>query len=689
MNSYNENLHSAIVNSLQSLDIEEQNLGSQLNAAMFTLYHAEGATITAEQNLGAARDTFKFKTAVQNQAVKDNNVSVNVLSSATQASQYVKQSVTNIAVCAANVQIATNAIVRLSGDIGAIYSIVNAADFDSDIYFLADEVRGLMNRTAYDAEVASQLAMEASMLTAEVSASTVLDMAKTTNTLMGSVLKITTADFEAATQDIATDNAALASVRSTEKLDEGALELIAVDYNATKSAYDLANRELNLGLNVRTSEKNALTFTVDFNLMRSPFPAEKAVKGLLYPVEQYYLIVVKENKKQTFSISNAENLLLLENTQVISVDTPETVHVSQVVNVYTDLTGKHPATLRDSEGDEITPGVSYVVFVMAVFCDEYKRKINCYDDYLSAPSQAFTLSTRLVSIAGKTIQVSPFHKDHLSEEELDFANRLKEEQQLRSAADGDEDNAIADYTYVLTFDSTENPDMEVEYRCMLLPFSPDVSNRLLTSESLHFLVEKEISGLEEIANQFDPEIAKKQADNYTIELKLELLADELKELNEQLTAKDKDGGSAEPVEKQQSLKDAQKSVTAQIKELQKSHDANVKLIDYLKEEKDKTVNALAEVDAAKPGFLFNVPIAEQVYADSYTVARKKKDTKDSNSSQWIAFFGPDATDNFGNRLNGKEKYLPVILSYSTAAAENKADFVNALSDMSTTSYFPD
>jgi len=56
MNSYNENLHLAIVNSLQSLDIEEQDLNSQVNAAMFTLYHAEGATIVAEQNLAAATD---------------------------------------------------------------------------------------------------------------------------------------------------------------------------------------------------------------------------------------------------------------------------------------------------------------------------------------------------------------------------------------------------------------------------------------------------------------------------------------------------------------------------------------------------------------------------------------------------------------------------------------------------------
>ena len=686
MNSYNENLHSAIVSSLQELDIEEQDLKSQVNAAMFTLYHAEGATITAQQNLGAAKDTFKFKAATQNQAVKDSNASINLLNSATQANQYVKQSTTNIAVCAANVQISANAIVRLASDIGSIYSILNAADFDSDIYFLAKDAHHLMNETAYDAEVASQLAMEASMLTAEVSASTVLDMAKATNTLMASVLKITTAGFDSATQDIATDNASLSLVRSTEKLDEGALEMVSIAYNATKSAYELANRELNLDLRVETIEKNALSFTVHFNLIKSPFSIEK-LEDPLYPVEKYYIMVVKEKKKQTFSISNAENLLLLDNTEVISVVPPKNSHVSQVVNVYSNLEGKDIPAVTDSDNEEIKLGVDYVVFVMAIFTDEYKRKINCYDDYLSAPSQAFTLTTKLESIPGKAIEVKPYNEKDLTEDEQNLASEFKKED--LSKIDLEDEDTLADYTYVMTFETKENLNTSIEYRCMLLPFSPDVSDRLLTSDSLQFLIENEIAQLEEIASEFDPEIAKLQEENYTNELKLGLLGTQLTELTKQLETYGKNDATAneETTAKQQSLKADQKAVGAQLKELQKTHDANTKLLDFLTTEKDKKSRSLAKVDMAKPGFLFNVPIAEQVYADSYTVAKQKKDTKDSKSVQWTAFFGPNTTDNFGNKLNKKEKYLPVVLSYSTAAAENEADFVNALSVIASTDYF--
>lgn len=696
MNSYNENLHSAIVNSLQSLDLEEQNLKSQVNASMFTLYHAEGATITAEQNLSEAKDTFNFKAATQDQAVKDSNLSINVLNSATQANQYVKQSTANIAVCAANVQISANSIVKLASDIGSIFSIVHAADFDSDIYFQAENARELMNRTAYDAEVASQLAMEASMLTAEVSAATVLDMAKATNTLMSTVLKITTAEFDTATQDIATDSAALGQVRSTEKLDEGALEMISVEYKASKSAYELTNKELNLDLRVKTSNQDALSFTVDFNLIKSPFTLEKAVSDPLYPVKEYYIMVVKESKKQTFSISNAENLLLNADAEVISVTAPKTSHVSQVVNVYSKSAGGSLIPVTDSDNEEITLGVSYVVFVMAVYADDYKRKINCYDDYLSAPSQAFTLTTKLESIPGNAITVRPYNQDNLSEEELAAADSSKNEQQVKNTMDMEDGGIVADYNFVLSFNSKESPDTEVEYRCMLLPFNTDVSNSLLTSESLKFLLETEIESLEQISAEFDPKIAELQADNYEAQLKMDLLNNQLKDLSDQLAAYAKNSkattdetAGAEATEKQQSLKADQKAATAQLKDLQQSHDANNKLLDHLISEKGKTTTSLIAVDAAKPGFLFNVPIAEQVYADSYTVARKKSaaTNTDDSGSQWIAFFGPDTTDNFGNRLNKGEQYLPVILSYSTAADENAADFVNALSDMSTTDYF--
>lgn len=70
MNSYNENLHSAIVNSLQSLDIEEQDLNSQVNVAMFTLYHAQGATIATDANNAVALTLVALQSAFVAQATE-------------------------------------------------------------------------------------------------------------------------------------------------------------------------------------------------------------------------------------------------------------------------------------------------------------------------------------------------------------------------------------------------------------------------------------------------------------------------------------------------------------------------------------------------------------------------------------------------------------------------------------------
>ncbi|HET6991709.1 MAG TPA: hypothetical protein VFJ43_10315, partial [Bacteroidia bacterium] len=159
MNSYNDNLHSAVVTSLQTQELNQKQLKSDWNASMFTLYHAEGATITAEEKLITDTGTLEQKTAVYQQAVANSNISINLLSSATQANSYLGQSVTNTAVAAANVQVASNAIVKLASDMGSIFSIVNAADFDTDIYKLSQDAKRLINDTAYLAEVASDIAM--------------------------------------------------------------------------------------------------------------------------------------------------------------------------------------------------------------------------------------------------------------------------------------------------------------------------------------------------------------------------------------------------------------------------------------------------------------------------------------------------------------------------------------------------
>lgn len=423
MNTYNENLHAGIINSLQAQQLNQKKLGSSLNASMFTLYYAEGATITATENLNIANQTRTKKKAVEAQAVADSNLCTNLVASATQANKYFKQLVSNAAVSAANVQVACNAIVKLASDTSSVFSIINAADYGSSIYTLASEAQGCMATTAYQAEQAGRLAMESSMLTAEVSVPTVLDKAKTANSSMGNLLKIASGEFNNASQAVAADNQTLAAISVKEKAAEGVYEDISADYNAASSAYDLTNKELNLNLQVAilppaagTSEEQ---LQVSFNALQSPFPKDGTPKQP-YPVSNYNLIIVKDQNKYTFSVANAENAsenhqeqLVIINmpvpaeaapatgTQASAAATPQpsgtingnAVTVAQVDEVIT-CTFKY-TDLVDSDGQQLTPGVNYVVFVMAVYSPDYKKKLNVFDDFLSAPSTTFVISTQL------------------------------------------------------------------------------------------------------------------------------------------------------------------------------------------------------------------------------------------------------------------------------------------------------
>ena len=51
MTSYEKNLQSAINDTLNQLEAERQKLDTRKNAAQFTLYHAQGTNLTAQDKL--------------------------------------------------------------------------------------------------------------------------------------------------------------------------------------------------------------------------------------------------------------------------------------------------------------------------------------------------------------------------------------------------------------------------------------------------------------------------------------------------------------------------------------------------------------------------------------------------------------------------------------------------------------
>jgi hypothetical protein len=750
MNSYNENLNATVVASLQSLDLNEKNLKSQLNASMFTLYHAEGATITANDKLSASKDDLKFKNSVKQIAVINTNISNNLVSSATQADQYLKQAVTNAAVGASNVQIAANAIVRLASDIGSIFSIVNAADFDTDIFHQADHVRNLMNDTAYDAEVGSQISMDASKLTSEVSSSAVLDRAKSTNASIKDLLKIASADYDTASQTVNADNATQATISADEKVAEGALEDLCIDYLASKVAYYSTNDDLNLNLTVNSDAFNdstdedlnlmtgkklpALSFNVSFNVLKSPFPPFADTKRPAYPVESYAVFVVKESKKLTFSVSNAETLLLSDIPKQYIPFVPPVAHPAPGVSApvvpqynglrlsadkskisgpiyFESIIGKDETganyTLQDTDGDDITIGVDYVVFVMASYYNDYKKLLNNFDDFMSAPSKSFCVKNELQAVGKLDISVAVIDKTkNLDDIQNIFTAELgKSNQNEAQTGDSSDDQKPPAYSMQLKFSVKEYPENmdKVSYRCIFLPEPADVAKGLLTKSSLKSLIDIEYIGLKSVEEDYDTEVSTTETRVSKIEVQQRQATTDHATLEAQLAdfqAKNPnpEGDQAKELA---SLKASLKASNNLLTKHEKDYKDELAMLTKLKMKKVSTLNKLVAQRHSIPGFFFNLPLAEQVSAGNYLPTVKaidenaaKAGTADLNDhtnklvqSKWTAFIGPDATDNFGNLLIANKSYIPVIVTIATVNEDKQEAYANAISDFETTKIF--
>ena len=684
MNSYNENLHSTVVGALSDLDVAQQQVTSQANAAMFTLYHAEGAAITADEQLVAAKATLQFKESVKDQAVNNSNVSNNQLASAAQGAQSVKQSVTNTAVGAANIQVATTAIVRLAGDLGGIFSIVHAADFDTDIYLQTESVRELINETAYVAETISQLGMEASAAVAEVSASTVLDKSKLVNTAINNLLKIASADFDNANQLVASANASLAAVLASEKLAEGTLEDFSVDYVSARSAYNATNAQLNLGL--RTSGVTNISFTAWFDSITNPFPVNEGAKPL-YPVSQYYLVVAKETKQFTFSISDVENLMVNAIDRLVPVGEQDILPVptpasgssvtlpkpaptfKKQINVF-DMPGK-TKVLHDSDGDEIQLGVDYVVFVVAVYQDAYKKKLNDFSDFLSAPSKSICLANQLNAVNASSIFVFGLRDDPSKNTTLAALPQARTITDILTKESGSKE-----HTYALIFvtDKEENKDFVIQNRCMLLPEYSDFASGMMTRASLKSLLDEDVQDMEKVFDTYDPLIAQYQSELLNLDARMQKPAGEAG--NTAVTDLAAEGGEASAT--------AKEAADLQIEWVQQRTTLQQQL-KTAKADKQEALKNLQNQSGGKPGFFFNLNMAEQVPDDNYTIATLPD--IDGNTTVWLALFGPNSTDNFGNRLMDGTSYIPAVLTASLAEESNQDQFLNALSDINATNDF--
>lgn len=731
MSSYNDNLHSSVVSSLNTQELELQNVEGKLEASMLSLYYAQGARITTAEEVETTTAKYAFEKKVHEQAIIDSDVSTNVLESTNNAKDYTAKSVTNTAVAAANVQIAANAILKLASDAGSIFSIINAADYDTDIYAQSNKAYVLMNDTAYAAEEASQHSMEASASIAEVTTKTLADKATVTDTSIKDLLSVVTKQFDDTTTLLSTQSAALATANTKEKQAEGVLEDYSVAYNATEEAYNLNNLELNLDLKVTTpiTIGDHESYTVSFSNYTSAFNVQSAneqTKPTGYPVKNYYIMLVENSKSGTFSMNDAEGIVTEGYTNRYVEITPSAANASGIIQkIYTSGTSTTDRpVLQNSEGKPLELGKEYVVFVLATFTTAYKKIINTFDDYLSAPSKMFLIQNQLNSVDANAIQ-PPTTAQVINFGVLENPAYLTNSQGVETLSN-------------------------IQYRCVFLPNNTDLVRGLLTAEELKY-IDEEVKDRAQLEKLYAEKII-------VIKSQLEALKTEAKaEKVEQAPSKNAKGAATKKTPKTNSV-----GIT---------NAERAKLLDIQLGVLTKELAAVkTNENHLQPGFFFNLTTAEQIPAGSYTPADKGKDTliayllreiegiieklgedktKQLNTSmqtlakkksivtdveQFIqdaitliedviievlsttlkallndfgqlvkdliqlskgyTFYSkqvtlaPETTDNFGNRLINGNVYIPAVISITNNPSETvNTQFINALSDFNHTASF--
>lgn len=429
MNTYSDNLRAAVVDSLRQQEVELSTITAQQNAAMFTMFYAQSAVITDMETMLVTKDDQEQLAALKFQGVECATVATNQLAAAQQFNTYVQSSQSNSAICAANVTTAANAILKLAGDVGGIYSNLQATLRESVLYDQGTEAYDLVNATAQLAELSSEIAMNASAKIAEVSSSAVQDMAKATNNTMQQLLKTLYAEYAAGVAVMEAGNDALATSKIAEKAATGNFTDMATDFMATNSAYYTINKELNMNL-LATPKNNVMGFPeldVSFNILEDPFADsghKKTTDSLKticnlppapiinnYPVEAYYLFFVEDKDKFTFSIQQAENIIFNNSLgtgsgYIIHTDKPAADSKSNVIYGQLDGNTIQLSTLTlyntgayrkffDTNGNQVVLGKTYVVFVMATYTNSYKKRLNDFSDFLSAPSAVFNPAIQL------------------------------------------------------------------------------------------------------------------------------------------------------------------------------------------------------------------------------------------------------------------------------------------------------
>ncbi|WOY00699.1 hypothetical protein OGM22_02340 [Dickeya fangzhongdai] len=394
MNSYRENLQDTVGNSLSALYTQQQQLQSQLYSAQYSLYYAQGAQLNAIENLTATGAQLLASQVISEQGVKNDNLLTNLLSSSTQIQTATATTVTNSATAAVNIQTAAKAISKLAAELGSALNIAAAACYGTDIYKKTLEANSFIRTTANYAEYVSKQAMDAAAASSEIIATDLLNQATKSQSALKTLLTATNAQFDALSAQAVTGQKAVAGASKAEKQAEGVLEDAKREMHAIRKTVTDSNQALNFGLTATVTDK-ADGITVSFTPYSQPFPTYPAGSGVhqgndgaipdAAPV--CHVFVVRADKSAGVKLEQVEALF----------NAYATSRFVQVAAPYetTILLPDHGKTITDIDGDPLTTGMDYVVYLYMVLSLPYQKYINSFSNILSSASQSVNVQTPL------------------------------------------------------------------------------------------------------------------------------------------------------------------------------------------------------------------------------------------------------------------------------------------------------
>ncbi|MBV1873604.1 MAG: hypothetical protein KUG80_02420 [Gammaproteobacteria bacterium] len=381
MNTYNDNLRTSVDETLVALAAEQDKINSEQTSAQYSLYYAQGAQITAQNKQAEVVKEYACAGRIDNAATHTENISINLLATAKDTEKNVASMVTDASTAANNMQVAANAVAKLSADIGSAFNIVSASDFGTDIYKMTQDANHYIRQTSLHTESVSKMAMDASTASAEIIAKVVSEATSEAKSEVDNLVKATESEF-IKLGSLRTDGQQKVSLASkTEKAAEGVLQDSNCELVAINSAYDYSNQKLNFNASVTVCSTSSFTFY--FDAYKQPFLNSSGATSIPDAVNNYYIILVKQSKKNLFNLSQAETTFTENKSNCYR-------QVSAGKEASIDIIG-----LSDSDNDVIIAGTDYVAFLYIELNFDYKKMLNNFSDMLSTATLSFTLVDKL------------------------------------------------------------------------------------------------------------------------------------------------------------------------------------------------------------------------------------------------------------------------------------------------------